>query len=67
MGAIAQAQDRKAQIKVNPVVMPLSKNVALTNSVREQLPAVTGIFLMKYTRVKRALSFTITQKDVKLA
>lgn len=67
MGAFAQAQDVKSEITVNPISEPLSKNVYQTNLVKEQLPSVTGIYLLKHSRIKRALAFKTGKKDVKLA
>ncbi len=66
MGAFAQAQNTKAEMKVNPISMPAVKTVHQTKLVKEQLPEVTGIFILKHSRIKRALTFQIRKRDVKL-
>ncbi|WP_396638395.1 hypothetical protein [Maribacter sp. R77961] len=66
MGAFAQAQDTKAELKVNPISMPMYTTVHQTKLVKEQLPAVTGVFVLKHSRIKRALTFKIRKRDVKL-
>ena len=67
MGAFAQAQDNKSEVKVKPISESLSNSVHQTNLVKEQLPTVTAIYLLKHSRIKRALAFKIGKKDVKLA
>jgi len=67
MGAFAQAQDTKAEIKVKSISMPISITVHQTKLAKEQLPAVTGIFIIKHSRIKSALAFRVRKNIVKLA
>ncbi|WP_125224161.1 hypothetical protein [Maribacter algicola] len=65
-GAFAQAQKPVSEMKVRTISMPITEPMDQTN-LGEKLPAVTGIFVLKHSRVKRALSFVVEEKTEKLA
>ena len=66
MGAFAQAQNQELEMKVSTISMPIAEPMDQTN-LGEKLPAITGIFVLKHSRVKRALSFVVEEKIEKLA
>ncbi|UWX55914.1 hypothetical protein NYZ99_05890 [Maribacter litopenaei] len=66
MGAFAQAQKQELEMKVSTISMPIAEPMDQTN-LGEKLPAITGIFVLKHSRVKRALSFVVEEKIEKLA
>ena len=65
-GAFAQAQKTEVEMKVSTISMPVTDPMDQTN-MGEKVPVVTGIFVFKHSRVKRALSFTVEKKSKKLA
>ncbi|ASV29043.1 hypothetical protein CJ263_01720 [Maribacter cobaltidurans] len=65
-GAFAQAQKPEIEVKVSTISMPITEPMDQTN-LGEKLPAITGIFVLKHSRIKRALSFTVEKKSKKLA
>ncbi len=65
-GAFAQAQKPEIEIKVRTISMPIAEPMDQTN-LGEKLPAITGIFVLKHSRVKRALFFIVDKKSEKLA
>lgn len=66
MGAFAQAQQPEIEMKLNTISMPITDPMDQTNQ-GEKLPSVTGIFVFKHSRIKRALSFKMEEKSEKLA
>lgn len=66
MGTLAQAQKAEVEVKVNVISMPISEPMDQTK-MGEKLPAVTGIYVLKNSRVKRALSFKTRKRREKLA
>ena len=66
MGVFAQAQDAP-QPKVQTITMPIAHLDTQVSSVKNELTEVAGIFVLKNSRVRRALTFKIRQKDAKLA
>lgn len=66
MGTFAQAQKAEIEVKVSTISMPIAEPMDQTN-LGEKFPAVTGIFVLKHSRVKRALSFIVEEKNEKLA
>lgn len=70
IGCFAQAQDtegsiKPVQLKVNTTIMPI-KHVVVVAPLQIKATTTAGIFVMKHSRVKRALSFKITTKNPKL-
>ena len=66
MGTFAQAQKAEIEMKVSTISMPIAEPMDQTN-LGEKFPAVTGIFVLKHSRVKRALSFVVEEKTEILA
>ena len=65
-GVFAQAQDAP-QPKVQTVLMPITQPDTQVNFVKEESTTeVAGIFVLKNSRVRRALTFKIREKDAKL-
>lgn len=65
MGTFAQAQNSVTEIKVRTISMPVTETMDQTN-LREKFPTVTGIYVLKHSRVKRALSFEVKERNPKL-
>lgn len=65
MGAFSQAQDI-TQLKVQTIMMPIAQISEHPGIVKKQLPTVAGVFVLKNSRVKRALTFKTRQRDAKL-
>ncbi len=65
MGFFARAQDTD-QPKVETVTMPIARSTVNATVVEVQYPALTGVFVLKNSRVKRALTFKTRKKDAKL-
>lgn len=53
-------------MKVKTISMPIAEPMDQTN-LGVRFPEVTGIFVLKHSRVKRALSFIVEEKKEKLA
>lgn len=64
MGFFAQAQNTD-QPKVETITMPIAHSNANTTVVEVEYPAL-GVFVLKNSRVKRALTFKTRKKDAKL-
>lgn len=67
----AQAQDMQPNLKiidskVHTHTMPIKIDVKEIATNQIKASAVSGIFIMKHSRVKRALSFTVKTKTPKL-
>ncbi|MFX0558196.1 hypothetical protein ACOCEA_15445 [Maribacter sp. CXY002] len=67
MGTCAMAQHRNSEVKVKTIALPMSQTVHQTNFGEGGFPAITGIYVLKNSRVKRALAFKVKCKIVKLA
>jgi hypothetical protein len=70
-GSLAQAQDtqnssKAVQLKVNTTTMPIINEVEQPTLVNRTATILAGIFVMKNSRVKRALSFKVKTKNPKL-
>lgn len=69
--SFAQAQDaenstKSIKQKVNTAVMPIINIVEQPVLVNRKTTMLAGIFVIKNSRVKRALSFKLTTKNPKL-
>ncbi|MFS4456277.1 hypothetical protein [Maribacter sp. 2304DJ31-5] len=67
MGTLAQAQKNKLQEKVKIINMPVAvKTIHPTKTAVGQFPTMTGIYILKHSRIKKALSFEFRKKEIKL-
>ncbi|MFT6797044.1 MAG: hypothetical protein ACJART_002192 [Maribacter sp.] len=69
--SLAQAQDaqnssKSVQLKVNTTTMPIINVVEQPALLNRKATTLAGIFVMKNSRVKRALSFKVKAKNPKL-
>lgn len=67
VGTCAMAQQQNSEVKVKTISLPLSQIVHQTNLGKDRFPTVTGIYVLKNSRVKRALEFKVRKMKVKLA
>lgn len=65
VGTFAQAQDTH-QPKVETITMPIAYSVDKITEPNAEFPALAGVFVLKNSRIKRALTFKTRKKDVKL-
>lgn len=71
IGCFAQAQDKQTvqepvPLKIDTISMPIIHNTKTTALQFKALP-ITGIFIMKHSRVKRALNFKVKETNPTLA
>ncbi|WP_281542754.1 hypothetical protein [Maribacter aestuarii] len=64
-GFFAQAQDSE-QPKVKTMTMPVVQSIDTTNVAKSECPTLAGVFVLKNSRVKRALTFKTRKRDAKL-
>ncbi len=69
--SLAQAQDarnsaKSIQLKANTFTMPILNGVEQPVLLNLNTSTIAGIFVMKNSRVKRALSFKVKTKNPKL-
>ncbi|MBQ4916312.1 hypothetical protein J8L85_17820 [Maribacter sp. MMG018] len=66
MGVFAQAQKNDVESKVEAFSMPITETMVQTN-LGKSIPSVTGVYMSKHSRVKRALSFKSRKRRPRLA
>lgn len=64
-GFFAQAKNTD-QPKVESITMPIARSTVNATVAEVEYPALTGVFVLKNSRVKRALTFKTRKKDAKL-
>ncbi len=70
-GYFAKAQDaqfiiKAVQLKVTAIAMPITTSADQTLVAKTEEADIAGIFVMKNSRVRRALSFKVKRTDLKL-
>ncbi|WP_157491626.1 hypothetical protein [Maribacter thermophilus] len=66
MGVFAQAQKNDIETKAKAISMPITETMAQTN-LGKSIPSVSGIYISKHSRVKRALAFKSRKRRPRLA
>jgi len=67
VGTCTMAQQQHSEVKVKTISLPMSQTVHQTNLGKDGFPTVTGIYVLKNSRIKRALEFKARKRRVKLA